>query len=403
MTGVPLCTFKEFSLFEIRWLLIILRCFVNLSILRLTKNNDSIYCQIILFIRLILIMAFRRNKIIFFYFFFEIRLIPVLIIIIGWGYQPERVMAARYLILYTVFRSLPLIIVILFINGEIAIIWFNFISFSFNRIEKIRMSKILLMLILTSGFLVKFPIYGVHLWLPKAHVEAPIEGSIILAALLLKLGGFGLILISPLLTFPLYLIFITRFRGVGGVAIAILALRQIDIKVLIAYSSVAHIRITIIALLSHTRLALISAILVIVSHGFSSPAIFISANFIYNRTHRRNMLISTSLSNYRQFLNAFWFVLIAANIAAPPSLNLIGELFRFIAMFNLNLTFSFQFIFIVFLSGAYSISLYSSTQHSQKKNIARSSQTLSSLEAKAIASYALACFLRPISLSALII
>jgi len=346
--------------------LIILRLWV-LMLIKLRQFNvkfiKSLFFMFIM-LNLRLIFSFRSNNILYFYFFFEWSLIPIFFIIIGWGYQIERLKSSFYLLIYTLFASLPLLLIIILINKYIYILNINYLNF----INRLSINNLFLVFIFLA-FLVKFPIFFFHQWLPKAHVEAPVGGSIILAGLLLKLGGYGIIRMLYFLKITYTIKIIIIISILGGRILRILCLINRDIKVIIAYSSVVHIALIIVNIFIKRLWSINGTIIIIIAHGVCSSGIFSCANIIYERTHSRIIIINKRNLNFFPSLSMFWFLLCMANFGGPFTYNLLGEIILIISLGSFNYYF-LLFIFIIsFFSAAYRIILYANLQQGVNNNL----------------------------------
>nr|YP_009737834.1 NADH dehydrogenase subunit 4 [Hemitripterus villosus]QHX99852.1 NADH dehydrogenase subunit 4 [Hemitripterus villosus] len=298
-------------------------------------NRQRTYLTLLTSLQIFLILAFGATEIIMFYIMFEATLIPTLILITRWGNQNERLNAGIYFLFYTLAGSLPLLVALLLLQNSAGTLSLLTIQYS-DPIQLSSYAHKLWWAGCLLAFLVKMPLYGVHLWLPKAHVEAPVAGSMILAAVLLKLGGYGMmrmvVMLEPLtkeLSYPFII-----FALWGVVMTGSICLRQTDLKSLIAYSSVSHMGLVVGGILIQTPWGFSGALILMIAHGLASSALFCLANTNYERTHSRTMLLARGLQMALPLMTAWWFLASLANLALPPLPNLMGELMIITSLFN---------------------------------------------------------------------
>nr|QPN54175.1 NADH dehydrogenase subunit 4 [Serica sp. NS-2020] len=317
----------------------------------------NLFMLMVLLLLIFLFMTFSSMNLFVFYLFFEMSLIPTLILIVGWGYQPERIQAGVYLLFYTLFASLPMMISIFYYYSVYDTLLFFFM---YNMVD-----NFMIYMCMNMVFFVKMPMYMVHLWLPKAHVEAPVSGSMILAGIMLKLGGYGLMRVMVMfisIGVEVNYIFII-ISMIGGFIVSLMCLRQSDMKSLIAYSSVAHMGLVLSGIMTLNYWGMCGSLVMMLAHGLCSSGLFCLANISYERIMSRSLYMNKGLINLMPSITFWWFLLSASNMAAPPSLNLLGEIMLINSLVSWSWLCMIFMSLMSFFSAAYSLYLYSYSQH----------------------------------------
>nr|UNO53671.1 NADH dehydrogenase subunit 4 [Ixodes acutitarsus] len=330
-----------------------------LSSLKENLWNNKYFLFYIFMMLFLLFICFYSLNLMMFYFFFESILFPIILLIFNWGNQPERLQAGVYMLLYTLFGSLPLL-VIMFMYGELTLMYY---LLDWNNSFNLGVLFFLMML----GFLVKIPMFFVHLWLPKAHVEAPISGSMILAAVLLKLGIYGIyrfkmFFLIELMEMSYILMVISVF---GGMYVGMMCLYQTDIKSLIAYSSVCHMGVVLGGVLNLNFWGSYGGLLLMMGHGLCSSGLFCLGNMLYERYYSRSMMLLKGMMKIFPNLSLWWFLFSIVNMSAPPSMNIFGEIFLMGSMIKFSMLFILPLMMISFLSACYSLYLFSYINHGE--------------------------------------
>ena len=346
-----------FSIDGISSLLIYLSIILTIICIIISFNTiNFLFKEFLIFLNLnliLLILVFSIFDLLIFYIFFESILIPIFLMIGIWGSRNTKIKAAFYFFFFTLIGSLIMLI-------GLFKIYQLFGTTNLESLISISLPCSIQYLLFISFFLsfsVKIPMIPFHIWLPQAHVEAPVAGSVLLAGILLKLGGYGFIrFFFPL--FPNAILFFSPFIIIlSCIAIiygALSTCRQSDIKRLIAYSSVSHMGFVVISIFNYSIEGLISSIIIMIAHGLSSSGLFIGSSILYWRFHSRIIKYNKGLAYSMPIFSSIIFILILGNISFPLTINFIGEFISILSASRYSL-----FIGILMSIGAFIGIIYS--------------------------------------------
>ena len=288
-----------------------------------------------LVIEILLVLVFTVLDLFWFYIFFESILIPIFLVIGIWGSRTRKIRAAYLFFIFTLVGSLFILCSILYIYAVVGnTIYLSLIYYPFTFME-----EKWLWLGFFLAFAVKVPIVPFHIWLPEAHVEAPTPASAILAGILLKLGIYGFVRYSiPL--FPIASVYYTPLVfTLGLISIfyaSVTAIRQTDLKRILAYASVAHTNIVVLGIFSGTAAGIYGCIIQSLSHGFVSAGLFLLIGTLYDRYHTRLFLYYGGLAHVIPIFSLFFLLLTLANVSLPGTSSFVGEFLVLVGLFEVN-------------------------------------------------------------------
>lgn len=321
------------------------------------KKNLKEYMILLLVMESLLVIVFTVLDLLLFYVFFESILIPMFLMIGIWGSRRRKIRASYLLFFYTLFGSVLMLVAIMSIYAQTGTTDYQALllaDFSENKQKFLWLAFFL-------SFASKIPMVPVHIWLPEAHVEAPTTGSVILAGILLKMGSYGFIRFSlPL--FPYASLYFTplvyMIATISIVYTSLTAIRQTDLKRIIAYASIAHMNLIMLGLFSLNIQGIEGSLIQMISHGVVSSALFLCVGVVYERHHTRLLKYYSGLVLVMPVFISIFLLFTFANAALPGTCNFVGEILLFTGIFQDNVFITIFAATGIILSGAYSLWLF---------------------------------------------
>lgn len=319
----------------------ILLIVMSLFILGVVLLRESNFMLLLLSEVLVVVCVFFfvPSNVILMYMYFELSMFPILVIILGYGSQIEKINSSYYLIFYAALCSFPFLFVYFKRFFFISLVYFDF-NLSWEMV-----------FVLSLRFIIKFPVYFLHLWLPKAHVEAPTTASMLLAGLLLKLGTAGFLRILGCLSFVHNNVWIV-LAFLGIILASFCCMFQSDAKALAAYSSITHIRFVLMALVFIIMSGKTGGVILMLAHGYTSTLMFYLVGEFYHVSGRRMVYYMSRFFGSGMIMALLFAVVFLSNIGTPPSLSFLSEFIVISSSLNM-MKFSFWVLFVYFFSAFY--------------------------------------------------
>lgn len=323
-------------------------------------DREKEYTAALLILQLFMQLIFVVQNLLLFFIFFESVLIPMFFIIGVMGSRMRRIYASYMLVLYTLFGSVPMLFGVIYLYYKIGWVDYNRLVEHCEVLLSVETKRVL-WLAFFMGFAVKVPMVPFHIWLPEAHAEAPTAGSVILAGILLKIGTYGFIRYS-LALFPeassYFAPFVYLLSVIAIVYTSLTTLRQIDLKKIVAYSSVAHMGYVTMGIFSGNATGLEGAILIMLSHGFVSSALFLCIGVIYDRYKTRIYKYYAGLAQFMPVFVVMFLVFSMANLGLPGTSSFAGEFMVVLGIIPVNIIVAGFALIGTILSAAYSLWLF---------------------------------------------